>query len=228
MKLLAVDTATRSCSVAVVQGRALLSELTIDNGQTHTKHLNLLIRQAVELAGISIADLDGFVVTKGPGSFTGLRIGLSTVKGLAAAYGRPIVGVSTLETLARQAGVVDRLICPLVDARRGEVYFSGYRYENCELRQQSAEQAVAPDKMLGELKEPCFFIGNGSAVYRQDIIDRLQDRAQFATPGLNTIRAATVALLGYRRIAAGEGDEIDSMVPTYLRKSDAELPRQPH
>lgn len=226
MKILAVDTATSSCSVAVADDEELLAEMTIDNGQTHSRHLTVLIRQVIRLAGISLPEIDGFAVTKGPGSFTGLRIGMSTVKGLAVASGRPVVGVPTLESLAMQSGTFNLLVCPLIDARRGEVYFASYRFEQNRLLAQHEEQAALPQNILSEIQEPCVFIGNGAIVYRQNIIEKLGDQAYFAPSGQHIIRGATVALLGQRRIATGDIDEIESLVPTYLRKSDAELNRQ--
>ena len=226
MKILAVDTATTSCSVAVADDEDLLSEMTIDNDQTHSKHLTVLIQEVIRLAGISLSEIDGFAVTKGPGSFTGLRIGMSTVKGLAVASGRPVVGVSTLETLAMQSGSPDLLVCPLIDARRGEVYFAGYRFEQDRLFEQHEPQAVLPQKILSELQQLSVFIGNGAILYRQNIIDNLGDQAYFAPSGQHIIRAATVAMLGHKRFADGDVDEIESLVPMYLRKSDAELNRQ--
>lgn len=226
MKILAVDTATTSCSVAVADDEDLLAEMTIDNDQTHSKHLTDLIRQVIGLAGISLSEIDGFAVTKGPGSFTGLRIGMSTVKGLAVASGRPVVGVPTLESLAMQSGIFNLLVCPMIDARRGEVYFASYRFGLHRLYAQHKEQVVLPQNILSELQEPCVFIGNGAIVYRHNIIDKLGDQAYFASSGQHIIRGATVAMLGLSRIATGEIDEIESLVPNYLRKSDAELNRQ--
>ena len=223
MKLLAVDTATPSCSVAVTEANSLLAEINVNNRQTHSKHLNVMIRQALELAGIAFVDLEGFAVTQGPGSFTGLRIGMSAVKGLAAAYGRPVVGIPTLEALARQVVVAEELICPMIDARRGEVYFAGYCYVNGTLRKKISVQVGTPHKILDNLQESCTFVGNGAVLYQKEIIDILQDRARFVAAGLNDIRASTVALIGQQRILDGDVDDIATLVPLYLRKSDAEL-----
>jgi tRNA threonylcarbamoyladenosine biosynthesis protein TsaB len=104
MKILALDTATDSCSVAATDDGTLAAELTIRKNQTHSKHLMELIHSVLEIAGFGVGDLDGLAVTVGPGSFTGLRIGISTIKGLAHALDKPVVGVSTLEALARQCG----------------------------------------------------------------------------------------------------------------------------
>ena len=226
MKLLAVDTATPSCSVAVSENGSLLAEINVNNRQTHSRHLNVMIRQAVELAGITYADVEGFAVTQGPGSFTGLRIGMSAVKGLAAAYDRPIVGIPTLEALALQIDVSEGLICPMIDARRGEIYFAGFCINNGILKQKLPTQVGGLKKILDDLQLPCTFVGNGAVLYQKEIIDVMQDRARFAAAGLNNIRAGTVARLGHQRILEGDVDDIATLVPTYLRKSDAELNRR--
>jgi tRNA threonylcarbamoyladenosine biosynthesis protein TsaB len=130
MRVLAVDTATTSCSVAIVDKTSLLSEFTLYREQTHSKHLMDMIKAALRMSGLNFSDLDGFAVTRGPGSFTGLRIGISTIKGLAVVLEKPVVGVSSLEALALQVSYSRDLICPILDARKGEVYFSRYRFLN--------------------------------------------------------------------------------------------------
>ena len=129
MIILAVDTATTSCSVAIIDKKCVLAEITLLREETHSKHLMDMIHTAIGFSGLKLSDLDGFAVVRGPGSFTGLRIGITTVKGLAAGLKKPLVGISSLEALAMQASHSPYLICPLLDARRGEVYFSRYRFD---------------------------------------------------------------------------------------------------
>ncbi len=115
MKILAVDTATKGCSVAVTENSILLTELTLVSSRTHSKHLMGMIETAFSMSGLTVNDIDGFAVTKGPGSFTGLRIGISAIKGLASAAGKPVAGVSTLDSLAFQfPSDYPHLICPLL------------------------------------------------------------------------------------------------------------------
>jgi tRNA threonylcarbamoyladenosine biosynthesis protein TsaB len=223
MKILAVDTATRSCSVAIVDKESLLAEVTLIRDQTHSRHLMGMIKKANELSGLFISDMDGFAVTRGPGSFTGLRIGLSTIKGLAAASGKPMVGVSSLEVLAIQSYVSSFLICPLIDARRGEVYYSNYRYKNGRLSQMIAEQVATPKEALTGIYEPCIFVGTGATLYQETIRFKLGEFAHFAAPAQNTISAATVAFLSLNRFQSGDTDDDRSLTPCYLRKSDAEI-----
>jgi tRNA threonylcarbamoyladenosine biosynthesis protein TsaB len=218
-----VDTATSSCSAAVAVEGELLAELTLVKNETHSKHVTGLIRQLIQVAGVTLDEIDGFAVTRGPGSFTGLRIGISTIKGLAAASGRPLVGISSLETLAQQGCAGEHPICSMIDARRGEVYVARYRKKNCGLSLEENEQALPPDKALRSIEGTCVFVGNGCVVYRRMIMDLMGQRAHFATAAQHIIRAATVAQLAWRRFDAGDSDDLARFAPTYLRKSDAEL-----
>ncbi len=228
MKILAADTSTTSCSVAVVNKTAVLAELTVTTGETHSKHLMGLVRDAMALSALSIPDLDGFAVVTGPGTFTGLRIGVSSIKGLAAASGKPLVGISSLDVLAAQSSQGSYLICPLIDARRGEVYFSRYRFSRSgnkrgELIKECEEMVMPPVKVVEVINEPCVFIGNGAVLYRRDIIDRLGKLAYFVPDYQNTIRASVIAQLGRHRFEMNDLQNVGELVPQYIRKSDAEL-----
>jgi len=217
MKILAVDTATKSCSVAIVDKKSLLAEMTVVNEQTHSKHLLEMIRLVVKHSGLNLSELNGFAVTRGPGSFTGLRIGISSVKGLAAAQGKPIAGISSLDVLARQVSFSPYLICSIIDARRDEVYSARYRYKDGNLKKEGKERAVSPGDALDEINEPCIFVGSGAVLYRKAIKDKLGEYAYFAQAYENTIRASTVASLSMDRFEKGD------TVPNYIRKSDAQL-----
>ena len=226
MKILAVDTATKSCSVAIVDKESLLAEMTVVNEQTHTKHLLEMISLVIEHSGLKLSDLNGFAVTRGPGSFTGLRIGISSIKGFAAAQGKPIAGVSSLDALASQVFFSQYLICSLIDARRDEVYSSRYRYKDGTLKKEGEEQAVSPGDALDEINEPCIFVGSGAVLYRKAIKDKLGQYAYFAQAHENTIRASTVARLSMDRFRNDDTDDAETFVPNYLRKSDAQLKLQ--
>ncbi len=224
MKILAVDTATSACSAAVADaGAGILAEMTVDIGQTHSKYLMGLIDTVLTIAGLGISDIDGFAVTRGPGSFTGLRIGISTVKGLAAASGKPLAGVSTSDALAFQFPFADSLICTLIDARKKEVYASRYRFEEGILKKEIQDQVVSLDKAVADIAEPCLFAGNGALLYQKQIIDIIGKNARFAPPCLNIVRAGTVAHLGMQRLEKGDSDDAALFSPRYIRKSDAEL-----
>jgi tRNA threonylcarbamoyladenosine biosynthesis protein TsaB len=223
MKILALDTATNSCSVAATDDGALSAELTIQKNQTHSKHLMKLIHSVLESAGFAVGDLDGLAVTIGPGSFTGLRIGISAIKGLAHALGKPVVGVSTLQALAWQCGQTPYLICPLLDARKGEVYAATYHFNADQLVQKTSARALIPEAIVEDIKSPCVFIGTGARLYRQNIIAALGNLAHFVPEGQNIIRASSVAFLSMPRFDTNDSDGISGLVPHYIRKSDAEL-----
>jgi len=223
MKILALDTATNSCSVAATEDGALSAELTIRKNQTHSKHLMESVHCVLEMAGFGVADLDGLAVTIGPGSFTGLRIGISTIKGLAHALGKPVVGVSTLKALAWQCGQTSYLICPLLDARKGEVYAATYRFRADQLVQKTSARAMIPEAVVEDIKSPCVFIGTGARLYRQSIAAAAGSLAHFVPAGQNELRASSVAFLSMPRFEANDTDGIAGLVPHYIRKSDAEL-----
>jgi tRNA threonylcarbamoyladenosine biosynthesis protein TsaB len=223
MRILAVDTATTSCSVAIVDQTSLLLEFTLDREETHSKHLMDMIKEALRMSGLNFYDLDGFAVTRGPGSFTGLRIGISTIKGLAAASEKPIVGVSSLEALALQVSYSRDLICPILDARKGEVYFSRYRFISGHLKKQIKEHVATPDKAVDDLNESCLFVGNGALLYKEMILESMGEFASFAPTTQNTIRASTIAYLSMAKFENNDTDDIEKILPYYIRKSDAEL-----
>ena len=223
MKILALDTATDSCSVAATEDGRVAAELTIRKNQTHSRHLMELVDSVLQIAGFGAADLDGLAVSIGPGSFTGLRIGISTIKGLAHALDKPVVGVSTLEALARQCSQTSFLICPMLDARKGEVYTATYRFDADELVQQTTARAMQPEALTDHIKSPCLFIGTGARLYRQTIVAAAGNLAHFVSGGQNTIRASRVAFLSMPRFEAKDTDEIANLIPHYIRKSDAEL-----
>jgi tRNA threonylcarbamoyladenosine biosynthesis protein TsaB len=226
MKILAIDTATQHCSVAVCQDLALIAETILFRQQTHSKHLFEMIQQTISISGVKLDEIDAFAVTRGPGSFTGLRIGLSCAKGLAYALNKPIISVSSLEILATQAldSIHDEpiLICPLLDARKKEVYFAAFRHLNNNLIKTSPEMVLPPEKLSHHIKEPCLFTGNGGILYKERLTKTFKNTVRFAPSQQQYIQAHTVAFLAFNRFKNGEKDNISSLVPQYIRKSDAE------
>jgi len=223
MKIIAVDTSTTSCSVAVVDEDSLLAEMTIVRDQTHSKHLMGIIHTVIGFSGLAISAVDGFAVTRGPGTFTGLRIGISTVKGLALASGKPIVGVSSLDALAEQCACSGYLICPMIDARRGEVYFSRYRFQDGMLKKEIVEGVLPPDQAVRDINEPSLFVGSGALLYQDVLVQTLGKWMSFALPSQHTIRASTVARLSLRRFEKADTNDVSTFTPQYIRKSDAQV-----
>ncbi|MFO7840044.1 MAG: tRNA (adenosine(37)-N6)-threonylcarbamoyltransferase complex dimerization subunit type 1 TsaB [Desulfosalsimonadaceae bacterium] len=222
MKMLAVDTATRICSAAVVENGGLLAEFTLNHGHTHTTRLMPVICSVLEQARLAIRELDGLAVTIGPGSFTGLRIGLSTVKGLGLATGLPVAGISTLDCLAGRFAFVSTLICPMIDARKDEVYASLYVRQEESLKEVCPARAVSPAEVLQWVNKPCLFVGNGARLYRNLIKETAGRLAVFPPEEQNHVQAATVGLLGQRLLASGRQTPLSCLVPWYIRQSDAE------
>jgi len=223
VKLLAVDTSTRACSVAVVDQDRLACEITTGPTGTHSTHLLRLIRMALELAEMELRGLDGLAVCVGPGSFTGLRIGVSTVKGLAFATAKPVAGVSSLEALAQPCLPWPHLICAMLDARKGEVYAARYRARDGRLEHEGREVVLSIEDALDGIDEACLFVGDGARRYREPIGSKLGPLALFPAPSQDIIRASTVAALAQRQFAWQENEDLDRLVPRYIRQSDAEL-----
>jgi tRNA threonylcarbamoyladenosine biosynthesis protein TsaB len=222
MKILAVDTATKSCSVAVIDEKSVISEFSANHNDTHSKFIVGMIRDILNICHLPVNDLDGFAVTIGPGSFTGLRIGLSAVKGLSVALKKPVVGVSSLEALAYQVFGSDKLLCPMMDARRSEVYAARYRFKNMKLETKKPPMALSPEKAIESIDESCILIGDGATLYRDLIRDVLGPMAVFTNFTQHLIRASTVGHIAMERFRANDTDDVSLIEPFYLRKSDAE------
>ena len=221
MKIFALDTATQSCSVAIIEDGELLAELTVVNRQTHSRHLLDLANTICRAVDLKPEDMDGFAVSIGPGSFTGLRIGISTIKGLAFSLNKPIVGVSSLEALAWQSVQIGFLICPLLDARKKEVYACRYRFDNNELKKVGAEMVASPAEAVRDIREPSIFVGNAVRLYREQISAALGNLAHYAAWGQHTIRASSIAWLSMHGFSRKQTDDVASLIPQYVRKSDA-------
>jgi tRNA threonylcarbamoyl adenosine modification protein YeaZ len=221
--LLAVDTATPVCSVAISQKNHLVVESTNAIRQTHSRHLLKMIKNALTTAKIELSDLDGFVVTKGPGSFTGLRIGISTIKGLAKATGKPFIGVSYLECLVRQSAVAEGLVCAIMDARRKEVYYALYRFDNYQLKVIIPESVGTVSHLLAKINDRCLFMGNGIYSNREQLFEKLGEMAYFGLDCHNILKSDAVIWVGRAYLKTGRQDCIESFVPDYIRKSDAQI-----
>jgi len=223
--VLAIDTASRSCSVAVLDGNAVMAEINDVSGQTHSRHLMGMVDQAVSMSVGQMASIDGLAVTQGPGSFTGLRIGISTAKGLAEAAGKPLVGVSSLQALAWQVFPSDVLVIPMLDARRKEVYSARYTREGGTFKMVGVEQALSPEAAVDGIDMPCLLVGDGAVAYADRLGMALGGHMQLALPFQHMIRASTVAFLGREKLTEAR-DERMTLTPRYLRQSYAEESRR--
>jgi tRNA threonylcarbamoyladenosine biosynthesis protein TsaB len=225
VKLLAADTSSRSLGVAVLEGDELRAEITIRRRETHSRTLMRQMETVLELAGLEMADLDGLAAVAGPGSFTGLRIGLSTIKGLALGLGKPAVGVSSLEALAQQLPEASDPIWVLIDARKGQVFRGAYRWTSFGLEELAEPAVLAPEAAAREIRRPTLLVGDGALLYRDRLEEETRGDARLAPAGVHTLRASTAARMAHARLVAGTTGEPALLTPLYLRPSDAELAR---
>jgi tRNA threonylcarbamoyladenosine biosynthesis protein TsaB len=223
MLLLAADTATRGCSVAVFKEKTLLGEVTTVKAETHSRHLMSQIASTLRLAGYAVEDVEAFAVNRGPGSFTGLRIGISTVLGLAEAFSKPVCGVSGLDALAMQSAA--ETVCAMVDAMRDEVYACYYRTGDGGAEPQSHPVVAGPDRVVDQAPEGCRFVGSGAVRYADKIAARYGRGAVISVEACHVLRAETIARLALRQLMNGGASALE-LRPLYLRKSDAELYHQ--
>lgn len=222
MKILGVDTSTPIGSVALIDGDNVVAEHTLDIVQAHSSRLMPAIDSVLKWGDITVDALDGCAVGIGPGSFTGIRIGVATIKSICYAVDKPIVGVSTLEAIAYNLRWSNSVICPLLDARRSETY--GAIFEGNTKWQRLSEDLCLPiDAFLERIKKETApdctinFIGDGLTTYGNVVQENLGERVHFADAIFNVPRGATIAHLGAQRLQNGDSDNYWTLVPNYVR-----------
>ena len=225
MKILAISTAEKECSMALFEDKNPVCEEMWATKQTHSKRIMDMVAQIMERSSVSINEIDGFIAAKGPGSFTGLRIGISTVKGLAYASEKPCVGISSLDGIAWQFSFSSLPVCVMMDAQRGEVYQATYNFKNGILLEKSEEQALKPSEVLELLSKDTLFAGSGAVAYQEIIKIQFNKTANFAPLFLNKVRASALAEAFFQDPSI-LNDNNDSLSPEYLRKSDAEISKK--
>ena len=228
MKILALDSSGLVASVALLENDTLIAEYTVNYKKTHSQTLLPMLDEIVRMTETDLHSIDAIAIAKGPGSFTGLRIGSATVKGLGLALNKPIIGVPTIEGLAMNLYGTDALICPLMDARRNQVYTGIYRFEEHQLMTLKEQWAAPIEELLEELNqrgEMVTFLGDGVPVFRELIAEKLQVPYSFAPAHVNKQRAAAVAALGSIYYKEGRTETAMEHIPEYLRVSQAERER---
>lgn len=227
MNILAIDSSGLVATVALQCDDILVGEYTIHNKKTHSQTLLPMIHDMLNMAGVEIQDIDGIAVAAGPGSFTGLRIGASTAKGLAGALGIPIAAVPALEGLAYNLAGADALVCPLMDARRNQVYYGIYDVSGEEpvvLSEQAAAPVEEAVENVNNLGKPVIFIGDGVPVIRA-VLQDVSVPWKIGADSVRYQRASSVAALGRKYLQQGKGMAAAEFVPVYLRLSQAERER---
>lgn len=223
MAILALDTSSLVSSVALVNQTTLLAELTIQIRKTHSEQLMPHIAELLAFAGIKPAELEAIAVSIGPGSFTGLRIGLATAKAIAYAQSIPLVGVPTLEALAYACTVPGVMVAPMLDAQKDNVYYAIYCWRDNRLEIIEAAAVGNIDETLARLNKldiPVLTLGEAAVQYA----DRLKSYPGLipALPHLTIPRAANVGILGAQMLSSGIRHDVMNLEPLYIRRSEAE------
>lgn len=228
MKILAIETATGLGGVALIEDETLLAEYRMDMAMAHAERLMVMVDRVLHDCELIFGDLNALAVSIGPGSFTGLRVAISTVKGLLADAPMPVAAVPTLEALAGNVSDPGRLICPMMDAKKQEVYAALFTGQpDGSLKRLVEDQVVSPPALAEQLKrhftEPTVFVGDGARRYREVLEQALAGRARFAPGPLDYPLPSMVARCGLERLKRGEAADVRTLVPLYIRRPDAEL-----
>ncbi len=223
MYILGIETSTKTGSVAVATEQSIVAQYSLNIEATHSERLMSTVDRVLTDTGIGIADVDAFAVAIGPGSFTGLRIGVATVKGLVLATGKPVAAVPTLRALAALVPFAAHPVCPILDARKNEVYAALYRVEGAEPVQLMPDAAMPIRELASRFPGKAVFIGEAASLYRDEIEARFGDRALFGPLTASVPSAASVAELGLSMIRKGLLADAGTLTPLYIRRPEAEV-----
>ncbi|HEY4544336.1 MAG TPA: tRNA (adenosine(37)-N6)-threonylcarbamoyltransferase complex dimerization subunit type 1 TsaB [Tissierellaceae bacterium] len=223
MKVLSLDTSTLMATCAVIENNKLVGEYSVNQDMSHSENLMPMIEELFKNLKMDIKDIDLYCVAIGPGSFTGLRIGLATMKAFAHLFDKPIVGVSTLEALAYNMAY-SNIVIPMIDARRNRVYTAIYKWEKEELIEVLSPQVLEVDHLLDEASkyDNVSLIGDGTDYYKEKISEKLKDKAQIARLNQNVCKAGSVGEIGLMKYKKGYKDDYFTLAPSYLRETQAQ------
>lgn len=233
MKILALDSSGLVASVAVLEDNNCIAEYTINYKKTHSQTLLPMLDEASRMIELDLNSIDAIAVAAGPGSFTGLRIGSATAKGLGQALGKPLIGIPTVDGLAFNLYGTDKVVCPLMDARRNQTYTGLYEFvkseEGYELGILKEQCAVALEEIIdciNEMGREVIFLGDGVPVFQTQLKEKVKVPFSFAPPSCNRQRAAAVGSLAFSYAKAGKMESAAEHMPEYLRLSQAERERK--
>jgi tRNA threonylcarbamoyladenosine biosynthesis protein TsaB len=221
--VLALEPATSALGVALLRGQDLVDEISAPAGPAAVTLLPA-VDSLLDRAGVALGDLEAFAISIGPGSFTSLRVGIATVKGLAFESDLPIAPVSTLAALARAAGPTDRLVVPMLDARRGEVYAAAYAGAS-DWEVVLPEGVYSPEALCARIRPPCVLVGEGAALCGEAIAAALGEGVALLRPPEGNACARHVGALGIEQLARGSWVRAAQLAPHYLRRAEAEVKR---
>ena len=227
MNILMIDTSGPACGVAIAREGRLVCDMQLVSGRTHSQRVMPMVEAALAISDMAVSDIDVFGAVTGPGSFTGVRIGVSSVKALAHAAGKPCVGVDALHALAANIQAFDGVVCPILDARAQQVYGAMFRAGDVPQRL-CGDEAMSLTAFLDRVEatdERALFLGDGVAAMRGAIEARLGGRAQFAAPQHMNLRAGSACAIAMRLAEQGETTDYLHLLPLYLRAPQAERER---
>ena len=228
MRILALDSSGLVASVAIVEEEQTVAEYTVNYKKTHSQTLLPMLDEIVKMTDMDLQTIDAIAVAGGPGSFTGLRIGSATAKGLGLALNKPLIHIPTLEGMAYNLYGSSAVVCPIMDARRKQVYSGIYRFTEGKLEVLEEQMAIAVDELiqkLNEMGEETVFLGDGVPVYADCLREGLSIPFTFAPANMNRQRASSVGLLGIEYLKQGKTESAREHEPNYLRVSQAERER---
>ncbi|MBS4534640.1 tRNA (adenosine(37)-N6)-threonylcarbamoyltransferase complex dimerization subunit type 1 TsaB [Clostridium sp. D2Q-14] len=225
MKVLAIESSSRVATCAVMDENSLLGEYIINDKMTHSKKLMPAIGELMTSLDLKPEDIDVYSGSTGPGSFTGLRIGLASIKAMAHAHEKEVIGIPTMDALAFNMPYVEGIVVPMMDARRDRVYTGIYKWEYGVFNTIMEQDVLSVDEIIDILlkrNERIVVNGDGGVKYRDVLTEKLEDRVVFSPNSTNMPRASSVAELAIMKIKNGEGIDYRKLIPDYLRKSQAE------
>lgn len=225
MKILALDTSGTNCSCCVIDDTKVICDFNLSTGTTHSQTLLPMINEMSKFSEIDIADIDVFACSVGPGSFTGLRIGIATIKGFALAQNKPVIGVPSLVGLAYNISNFDGIICSVLDARNDNVYAALFRYKDGKPVMIEHYITDTIDVLIENLKgkeEKVMFVGDGATAFKEKFENELSEKAYFAPLHLNNQLSTSIAKAALDKASLEEFDTCDTLMPIYLKKSQAE------
>ncbi len=229
MKILALDSSGMTASVAVVYDDSILAEYSVNYKKTHSQTLLPMLDELKKMTELELESLDAIAVAAGPGSFTGLRIGAATVKGLAMALNKPLIAVPTLDALAYNLYHTDGIICPMMDARRGQVYTGIYHFEGDKFVTDMEQAAMSVEEIADRLNligKEVSLLGDGIPISYDKLSDLLEVSYHVVPPHLSRQRAGAVAALAVEYYLQGRMQSAEEFKPEYLRLSQAERERK--
>jgi len=229
MRILALDTSTNVASVAILEDDVIIGEYSCNKGKTHSQRLMPMIQSLLEKVGLSATDIDAFSASIGPGSFTGLRIGVTTVKAMAFAAGKPVISIYTLDALAYNLSMSKALICPIIDARNSQVFTAIYRFVNNKPERLTEYLGLHINELVNIIRPmegEIILLGDACNLHKDYFTAELGERLIAAPPNIVPAKASSVAVLASHAFLEGKLESCYDMVPFYLRKSQAEREKE--